>query len=58
MAYLFARLSEASTWRGLFALLTAFGVAIAPDLMEAIITFGLSAIGVIGVVFADKVNPE
>ena len=52
--YLLDRLREASTWRGIMALLTAAGVAISPAQMDAIVTAGLAVIGVIGVFFRDK----
>lgn len=45
---------EPSTWRGLILLLTAIGVPIAPDLVEPIVSVGLAAAGLIGVVTADK----
>jgi hypothetical protein len=32
------RLKQESTWRGVILLLTAFGVQIAPDMQQAIIT--------------------
>jgi hypothetical protein len=57
MNYLFARLSEPSTWRGLIALATAFGVALAPEQIEAVIAGGLALIGIIGAFFPDKVQP-
>lgn len=52
--YLFARAKEPSTWRGLVLLLTAVGVPIAPALGEQIVTAGLAAAGLIGVLAADK----
>ena len=52
--YLLARLREASTWRGIMALLTAAGVALEPAQIEAIVIAGLAVIGVIGVFFSDK----
>ena len=48
------RLGEASTWRGIFAFLTAVGVAIRPELMEAIIVVGMGIVGLIGVLTKDK----
>jgi hypothetical protein len=42
-------LKQESTWRGLIAVLMAVGVQIAPDLQEMIISFGLSAIGMINI---------
>jgi len=52
--YLISRGKEASTWRGLVALLTAVGVGISPEQGEAIIALGLAVIGAIGVLTADK----
>ena len=54
MQYIINRLKEASTWRGFALLLTAFGLHIAPELQEAVIATGVSAAGLIGVVFPDK----
>jgi hypothetical protein len=53
-AYLLERLKEASTWRGIVALLTAIGVSLSPAQGEAIIALGLAAIGTLGVFTADK----
>jgi hypothetical protein len=53
-AYLLERLKEASTWRGIVALLTAIGVTLSPAQGEAIIALGLAAIGTLGVFTADK----
>ena len=52
--YLISRGKEASTWRGLVALLTAVGVSVSPEQGEAIIALGLAVIGAIGVFTADK----
>lgn len=54
MQYIINRLKEASTWRGIALLLTALGLQVAPELQEAVITVGVSAAGLIGVVFPDK----
>jgi hypothetical protein len=43
------RLKQESTWRGVILLLTAFGVQIAPDIQQAIITVGLAIVGAINV---------
>lgn len=45
MHFFVERFSERSTWRGLAMMLTALGVSIEPQLMEAIIVFGLGAAG-------------
>lgn len=54
--YIYSRLMEASTWRGIMALLTAVGVALNPEQQAAIITAGLAVIGVIGVFFKDRIG--
>lgn len=54
MAYLLARFKEASTWRGIALLLTAFGVQVAPEVQEAVITAGIAVAGAVGVMFPDS----
>lgn len=54
MKYLIARLKEASTWRGFFVLLAAFGVVVSPDLQESLVAVGLAVAGLIGVLSPDK----
>lgn len=53
-AYLLERGKEASTWRGLVAIVTAAGITLSPEQGEAIVALGLAVIGIIGVFFADK----
>ena len=48
------RFGEASTWRGIFAFLTAIGVAISPELAEHIIAAGLALMGLLGFLTRDK----
>ena len=48
--YIINRLKEASTWRGIFMLLTALGLNIAPELQDSILQAGVALVGVIGVV--------
>jgi hypothetical protein len=55
-SYLLERLKEPSTWRGLTALLTAVGVALSPDQVNAIVSAGLALMGVLGVFTKDKGN--
>lgn len=50
MKYFIERAKEASTWRGIVMLATATGVGIAPELANAIITFGVGLAGLLGVV--------
>ena len=52
-SYILNRLAEPSSWRGLFALLTAAGISIAPDQQAAIVSLGLAAIGFVGTFFPD-----
>jgi hypothetical protein len=56
MNYIFARLAEPSTWRGLVALVAAFGVVVSPDQIEAIVAAGLAMIGIIGAFLPDRVQ--
>ena len=53
MQYFINRLKEASTWRGILAIVTACGVTISPELTDAIVGVGLAAMGVVGVFFPD-----
>ena len=52
--YIKDRLNEPSSWRGLTGILTAFGVFLSPDQIEAIIGAGLAVMGLLGVFTADK----
>lgn len=47
-------LAQASTWRGLFAILTTFGVVIKPELSNAIIASGVALIGLVEVIRNEK----
>mgnify|MGYP003649852784 CR=1 FL=1 len=47
MTYIFDRLKEASTWRGIALIAGGFGVHLAPDLIPAI---GTAVAGVIGLI--------
>lgn len=50
MKYFIDRAREASTWRGVVLLATAAGVNIAPEMVNAIVTFGIGLAGLLGVV--------
>lgn len=52
--FILERGKEASTWRGLVALLTALGVVLSPEQIDSVVALGLAVIGAIGVFFADK----
>ncbi|MBF0342301.1 MAG: hypothetical protein HQL95_15255 [Magnetococcales bacterium] len=51
---LLARCREPSTWRGLVMLLTATGVAISPETMNAVVATGTGVAGLIGVLTRDN----
>jgi hypothetical protein len=52
--WLFARLSERSTWAGATTLLTAAGVAVSPDQANLIATAGVAVVGAIFAFTKDK----
>lgn len=49
--YVLARLKEQSTYQGLNAILTTFGVVLAPDVAQGIVTAGVGIAGLLAVVF-------
>ena len=51
--YILERLQEPSTWRGITLLLTALGIPLAPELVDAVIAAGLAVTGLIGVATKD-----
>lgn len=51
-------MNEPSTWRGAVYLLTAFGIGISPDQLEAIVTAGLAVSGAIGVFCKDTKDAQ
>lgn len=53
MDWIIDRLKERSTWMGLIGLISAAGVAIKPELQEAIISVGLSLVALVAVVTKD-----
>jgi hypothetical protein len=55
LKFVVARLSEASTYKGIFLILTATGVVLKPELQAAIVSVGLSITGLLGVVLPDPV---
>ena len=54
-SYILARLGEASTYRGIFALLTALGLALKPEQAAAITSTGLALIGMVNVFKKDAI---
>lgn len=56
LQFILERGKEASTWRGLVAIVTAAGISLSPELAEAIVALGLAVIGILGVFTKDKAN--
>lgn len=56
LQFILERGKEASTWRGLVAIITAAGISLSPELAEAIVALGLAVIGILGVFTKDKAN--
>lgn len=56
--FLLNRAREASTWRGVFMILTAFGVAITPEQANAVIAAGMAVVGAVGAFFPDAKGGE
>lgn len=54
LKFIVARLGESSTIRGALMLLTAAGVALKPEAIDAIVTFGVGLSGLLGVVLPDR----
>ena len=50
MEWIIARGKEASTWQGIIALVAAFGVAVSPELRDAIVGAGIALVGLVQVV--------
>jgi hypothetical protein len=56
--FLVARLSEASTYRGIALALTGLGVYVSPEAAAAVTSIGLGVTGLIGIFFADPTPAE
>ena len=56
--FLKARLTEPSTWRGVFALLGAAGIALSPGQQDAILIVVLGVLGVLGIGTKDTGSPR
>jgi|LakMenEpi03Aug12_release.lakeMendotaPanAssembly.Ray.scaffolds.fasta_scaffold12048_16 hypothetical protein len=54
MKYIFERLFEPSTWRGLISLATLFGLKVAPDQADAILTAGVSIYSAVNILRKEK----
>lgn len=49
-------LTQESTYTGLLAIVTAFGIALKPELSQAIITFAFGTFGLIKVIVNEKAH--
>lgn len=57
-AFLFARLQESSTWRGIILIATGlFGWRAPPEKVEAIVLLGMMVAGFVAVLFPDRRKP-
>ncbi len=54
MRYVLERLQERSTWLGLIALVTGFGVSVKPEVSNSIITVGSTLAGLIAALTPDR----
>lgn len=51
-------LTQESTWTGLLAIITAFGVAMKPELTQAIVTCALGVFGLIKVIVNERATKK
>ena len=56
--WIFNRLGEKSTWRGIFTVLTIAGLSLGPDVKEAVIGTGVSLIGLLEVIFKEPQSKD
>lgn len=56
VTYIRRQLDEASTWRGLVVIATAFGMHLSPDQADAVVAVGLGLSGLLGVMLPDRVR--
>jgi hypothetical protein len=52
--FILARLGEASTLRGFLMILTAGGIALKPEVSDAIVAVGIALAGLVGVILPDQ----
>ena len=57
-AWLLNRLKEPSTWRGAIAIAMGLGIGISPEMIESIVSVGVSIIGAILVLKKDAKSPD
>ncbi len=54
LQFLLQRARERSTWLGLVSCVTALGIVLSPEQIEAIVATGMAAIGLIAAFTVDK----
>lgn len=54
MEWILNRLKEPTTYAGIFAGLTAFGVQLAPELADAIMSAGIGVVGLVLVILKEQ----
>lgn len=54
MNWILARIKEPSTWAGLVTILTVAGVAVSPEMKEAVISAGVGIGGLILVIMKER----
>jgi len=52
--YIFERLHEASTWKGLIFIITALGMPLSDEQSGAVINSGMALVGLVGVFLPDR----
>ncbi len=57
MQWVIDRLIEPSTWQGLAAILTGVGVALSPEMWQAIGAAGVAIIGLVQVIKKERETP-
>lgn len=53
MQALMQRFKEPSTWRGVIMVTTGLGIQMDPETIEAVVTFGVGAAGLVGIFTGD-----
>jgi len=56
--FILNRLKEGYTWPGIIGVVTAFGVAISPEMKEAIIGAGVSLASLVAIFTKEKGSPD
>jgi hypothetical protein len=57
LTFVTARLSEASSWRGILFICTSIGLVINPEAQNAIVAAGMALAGLVGLIIPDPDLP-